>query len=294
MELRQLRAFVAVAEERNFTRAAERLYVVQSAVSATVQALERELGAILLDRSTQPVHLTDAGHALLGEARKTLAAADAAVEAVDLVRGGLRGTVQLGTMQRRRGSHASVAQIISAFGREHPAVRVITRHAGGSAEMAEHVRTGALDLAFVSLSEERPDGVLLTTLSREPMALVCHRDHPLAAQATVRLADLADLTFADVPATWGTRMALESAFAEARVTRDLRYEINDMSHVADFVEQHLAVAVLPPSYVSVHPDVRVVSIIDGPVFVVSLALPAERPPSAASAALARIITGGVN
>lgn len=290
MELRQLRTFVAVAEEQSFTRAADRLFVVQSAVSASLQSLERELGATLIDRSSLPVSLTDAGGALLAEARKTLAAAEEAVDAVDQVRGGLRGTVHLGIMQRRRGRHASVAQIIRAFGEHHPAVRVVVRHAGGSAEMADDVRTGALDLALVGLTGEGPDGVLLTALSREPMALICHREHPLAGEAEVGLTDLADAVFADVPPSWGTRIALESALAGVQVTREVRYEINDVASVADFVEQGLAVAVMPPSFVPAHPDVRVVAVTDAPAFVVSLATPDERAPSAASQSLARIIT----
>src|ERR1700758_4721602 len=99
MELRLLTVFVAVAEEESFTRASARLHLVQSAVSAGVRTLERELGTALFDRPTHRVQLTDAGKVLLPEARNTLAAARAAREAVDLVRGGLRGTVTLGIMQ---------------------------------------------------------------------------------------------------------------------------------------------------------------------------------------------------
>src|SRR5919198_245380 len=102
MELRHLATFVAVAEEGSFTRAAGRLHVVQSAVSAAVRALERELGVTLFDRSTHRVELTDAGRALLPEARRTLAAAAAARDAVDQLRGGLRGTVRLGMMLSQR------------------------------------------------------------------------------------------------------------------------------------------------------------------------------------------------
>src|ERR1700761_1882198 len=98
MELRQLECFVAVAEEANFSRAAARLHVVQSAVSATIKGLERELGAPLLDRNSKRVQLTDAGAALLPGARTALDAAQAAADAVADVRGGLRGTLRLGTM----------------------------------------------------------------------------------------------------------------------------------------------------------------------------------------------------
>lgn len=81
VELRQLAGFVAVAEERNFCRAASRLYVTQPALSRLVKKLELELGVALFDRSTHHVELTRAGHAFLGRAREVLAQADEAVEA---------------------------------------------------------------------------------------------------------------------------------------------------------------------------------------------------------------------
>src|ERR1700684_1556401 len=99
MELRHLEVFVAVAEELSFTRASTRLHLVQSGVSSAVKALERDLGASLFDRDRHRVMLTDAGQVLLPEARATLAAAQAARDAVSEAQGGLRGKVVLGTMQ---------------------------------------------------------------------------------------------------------------------------------------------------------------------------------------------------
>src|SRR5205807_94272 len=151
MELRQLATFVAVAEEGSFTRAADRLHVVQSAVSAGVRKLEDELGASLFDRSTHHVKLTDAGRALLPEARATLAAAQAARDAVDEARGGLRGTVVLGTMQAQGMRAIDLAGVLAAFRAERPGVEIAIRHSGGSSEMAREVVDGRLDLAFVAL-----------------------------------------------------------------------------------------------------------------------------------------------
>lgn len=99
MELRQLEHFVAVAEEQHFTRAAERLAVSQSGLSASVRALEHELRTPLFSRTTRSVRLTEAGHALLVEAERTLAGARAARDAVDAVRGLLRGTLSVGVEQ---------------------------------------------------------------------------------------------------------------------------------------------------------------------------------------------------
>ncbi len=96
--LESLRKFVVVAEELSFTKAARRLHVVQSGVSSAIQGLERELGAVLFDRDRHRVALTDAGQALLPEARATLAAAQAAQDAVAQARAGLRGTLIVGTL----------------------------------------------------------------------------------------------------------------------------------------------------------------------------------------------------
>src|SRR5688572_3576890 len=98
MELRQLEYLVAVAEERNFTRAAERIRVAQPAVSAQIQRLERELGQRMLDRSRRAVRLTAAGEAVLPHARAALAAVRSMPIAVDEVTQLVRGTVTIGTV----------------------------------------------------------------------------------------------------------------------------------------------------------------------------------------------------
>lgn len=165
VELRQLATFVAVVEEGGFTRASDRLHVVQSAVSAGVRNLERELGASLFDRSTHKVQLTDAGRALLPEARATLAAAAAAQDAVDAVGVGVRGTVLLGTMQAQGMRAIDVPGLLAEFRKQHPLVEVHMHAAGGSSEMAAQVREGRLDLAFVSLPTPGLPGVKLTPLA---------------------------------------------------------------------------------------------------------------------------------
>ena len=119
--------FVAVAEEGSFTRAADRLHVVQSAVSAGVRNLERELDARLFDRSTHKVALSDAGRALLPEARATLAAAAAARDAVDAVRGAVRGTIMLGNLQAQGMRSVEVAGMLAQFRSEHPGVEIQIR-----------------------------------------------------------------------------------------------------------------------------------------------------------------------
>jgi DNA-binding transcriptional LysR family regulator len=291
VELRQLRVFVAVAEEQSFSRAADRLYVAQSAVSATVQNLESELGVQLMDRSRKPVGLTDAGKALLAESRGILAAAENAMEVIDEIRGGIRGTVRLGAMQERRGQRLtpSLAETLVAFRNEHPVVEVVVRVASGSKDAADQLRTGALDVAVLGLPEADPEGLTLHPLSRERLALICAPEHPLAADEKVRLADLRDEVFADGPQTWGSRMVVDSAFSAAEVQREVGYEINDIATLLDFAAKNLAITLLPPSFAAVASDVVVVPIEDAPIFVTSVAISAERRLSAAGAALVATI-----
>jgi len=291
MELRQLRVFVAVAEEQNFSRAADRLYVAQSAVSATIQNLESELGVQLIDRSRKPVGLTDAGTALLAEARGILAAAENAMHVIDEIRGGARGTVRLGAMQERRGQRLtlSLAETLVAFPNEHPIVDVVVRVASGSKDAAEQLRTGALDVAVLQVPEADAEGLTLRPLSREPLPLICAPEHPLAADEKVRMVDLRDEVFADGPQTWGTRTVADSAFSAAEVQREVSYEINDIATLLDFAAKKLAITLLPPLFAAVASDVVVVPIEDAPIVVTSAAISAERPLSAAAAALVATI-----
>jgi DNA-binding transcriptional LysR family regulator len=281
MELRHLTVFVAVAEEASFTRAADRLHLVQSAVSASVRGLERELGAALFDRTTRRVELTDAGDALLPEARQVLAAVNAAREAVDQVSGGLRGTLRLGTMQGQAMRAVSVPRLLARFRAEHPGVEVHVSHVGGSVLMADQVRAGRLDLAFVSLPERRPSGLTLTRISREQMQIACPKGHPLATRAEVDLEALADEPFIEFPEGWGTRMATDRAFAAAGVRRTIVYEVNDVASVIEFVSSGLAVALISPTLVVEGDDVALVPVRrHAPHFEISVVVAATRRPSA--------------
>jgi DNA-binding transcriptional LysR family regulator len=248
VELRQLTTFLAVAEEQSFTRAGERLGTAQSAVSATVRRLEDALGAALFERTTHRVSLTDAGRALIPEARRTLAAAEDAREAVDQVRGGLRGTVRLGTMQAQATGVVSTARFVAAFRAHHPAVQVQLRQAG-SVVLAELVVEGHLDLAVLGIPGRPPAGLELTELAREPMKLACAAGHPLASGPSVDLATVAGEPSADLPLGWGTRMNNDATFAAAGLRRRLEYEVNDSASLVDLVRHGLAVAVIPPSLV---------------------------------------------
>lgn len=247
MELRQLEHFVAVAEEGHFTRAARRSHIVQSGLSASIRALERELGTDLFARSTRHVELTEAGRALLPDARRTLAAAASAADAVAAVEGLLRGTLLLGIMQSF--TAFDLPALLGRFRAAHPAVEMRLRQVD-SVTLAKEVREGRLEVAFASVSAEAARGLWRGTLHSEQMAAACAADHPLAGQESVGLKRLGREPFVDFEIGWGTRTALDRAFAAARVERVSACVVNDTPTLLDLVANGLGVAVVPPSIVA--------------------------------------------
>jgi DNA-binding transcriptional LysR family regulator len=283
VELRHLQFFVAVAEELSFTRASRRLHVVQSGVSSAIQGLERELGASLFDRDRHRVALTDAGLALLPEARATLAAAQAAQDAVAQARAGLRGTLTVGTMVSI--GTVDVAGLLGRFHLSHPGVSVHLRHApGGSAGLAAQVIAGELDLALLALPGPAPAGLRLQPLAEEPLVLIAAPGHPLAGQRGVTLAQLAEEDFVDFPPGWGNRIVADRAFAAAGLDRRVPFEVTEFISAAGLVRNGLAIAFIPQSAT----DLTGLAVIglDGPALTwrISVATPTARRLSAAARA----------
>lgn len=188
VELRHLEYFVAVAEERHFTRAAQRLMVPQSGLSASVRALERELGARLFVRSTRRVEPTGAGRALLVEASRALASVRAGREAAAAVQGLCAALCPSARSSASRGCMSPACS--RGSGRSTPR----SRYGCGRRALPRSWRMwrtdGRLDLAFVAMSGTVPERVRLVPLAREPMVLLCHPDHPLAGAEKAEWADL--------------------------------------------------------------------------------------------------------
>jgi DNA-binding transcriptional LysR family regulator len=185
-ELRQLRAFVAAAEELNFTRAAERLHLGQQAVSKSVGQLERELGVALLERTTRDVRLTPAGTALLESAREALAAADAGFARARAVGHGLAGTARVGaTPAIGPATREEVAQVL----RNDAPELSVSFHEVRPDEVPQLLRDRTVDLVLARTSRDAPD-VDSASLRPSPVELFVPAGHRLANAKTARLAEL--------------------------------------------------------------------------------------------------------
>ncbi|MEU1708838.1 LysR substrate-binding domain-containing protein [Streptomyces sp. NPDC005706] len=294
MELRHLQHFVAVAEDQHFTRAAERLMVSQSGLSASIRALERELRAPLFVRTTRRVTLTEAGRALLVEAERILAQVRSAHEAVAAVQGVLRGTLALGTEQCIAGVH--VAGLLAAFRRRHPDVEIRLRQAGSGA-LAEEVAAGRLDLAFAYRTQADTDQLRSVSLTSEPMTVLCHPSHRLAGAGSVLAPDdLAGEVFVDFHPDWGPRRTTDAAFTAAGVRRTVALEVNDVHSLLDLVDENLGIAVVPRHFRHKRPSLTALPVkgaVEAEYETVAL-LPPERATSPAARALVTLLeTDGV-
>ena len=189
MELRQLKYFVAVAEERSFGRAAKRLHMSQPPLSTQIKGLEEELGAKLLDRSTRRVELTDSGRAFLVRSREILGLVDEAAAEVRGAELGLRGQLEIGFV-----SSATLSLL-------PPALRLFRERFGGveldlrelaSVEQVEALYEGEIRVGLVRLPMRAP-GVRFESVLAEPLVVALPVGHPLESCETIPLEEVAEL-----------------------------------------------------------------------------------------------------
>jgi DNA-binding transcriptional LysR family regulator len=244
MELRQLEYFVAVTEEASFTKAAARLHVAQPGVSAQIRQLERELGQPLLDRSGRTVRLTEAGAAVLPYARAALAAVGGARSAVDELTGLLRGHVTVGTIDWIRS--LDLPGLIAGFHRDHPDVEISVIQEDADT-LTEGIRSGRVDLAFLSIGADAPAGIATKVVIEQDLCAAVARDHPLARRTTVTLRVLAGEALISLPKGTGLRSVLDRAFADAGLRPRIAFEAGEPPVVAQIAAHGLGVAVLPES-----------------------------------------------
>ena len=281
VELQQLRYVLAVAETRSFTRAAERCFVVQSALSHQVKVLETELGVRLFARTSRRVELTPAGEAFLPAARACLEAADRAREDALAAEGLVSGTVRLGLIPTV--TAVDVPARLADLRARHPEVRV-QLSVSGSAALVEAVRDGSLDVALLGLpTGSTPDGVAGERLRGDRHVAVLPLGHRWARRRRLRLADLADEVFVDFPRGTPGREQSDLAFAAAGVRREVHYDVLDHHLLLGLVEQGLAVGLLVPGVVPEGAQVRTVGLVDGPERVEHLVWSAFNPGPAALA-----------
>ncbi len=250
MELRQLRQFLAVAEELHFGRAAERLHMSQPPLSQSIRRLEEELGVALFARTSRSVELTSFGRHLLCEAREIVGRADETVRTLELMSRGERGVLRVGLVGPAL--EGPLPCRIRRFSQSHPEVCVQLEQLN-SYEQLDMLRAGILDLGFVRLFKKPTEGLTVRPFFKEPYDLALPLGHPLAEREVVRLTDLegeAMLIFQRRanPALYD---AILAAFSEAGVCPDLVH-VSLVKHTTTaLVAAGMGVTLMPRGMVNV-------------------------------------------
>ncbi len=244
MDLHQLAYFVAVAEEQQFTRAAQRVSVAQPAVSAQVRRLERELGEPLFHRDRRAVTLTPAGEALLPHARAALAAAERGRDTIASLRGMLTGWLRVGVagpVDRR------LAESLGEFHRLHPAIEIAVSH-GQNEPMLAAVAHGELDAAVVGVGvQPLPAAVQAREVATEPLVVCVAGGHPLARREAIALEELREEPMLMLPHGSGQRTLLLSACRSLGFEPRVAGETGELRSLVELAGVGLGVAVVPRS-----------------------------------------------
>ncbi|MGW3187952.1 LysR family transcriptional regulator [Streptomyces ardesiacus] len=251
MELRQLEYFVAVAEERNFTRAAGRVHINQSGVSAQIRQLERELGAELFDRSARTVTLTVAGKAALEHARAALTAAGAVGQAVGEVTDLIQGRLTVGMVTGC--TLTPLFDALASFHEAHPGVEIWVLE-DSSDRLVGGVRTGAVDVALIGAATATPDGLEALTLISERLVAAVPAEHPLAEQRRVTLRDLVAHPIVCMPPGTGLRAVFDQACAAQGLHPAIALQASAADAMAGLAARGLGVAILSTSMAESYRD----------------------------------------
>jgi DNA-binding transcriptional LysR family regulator len=190
MEFRRLQYFLAVAEEKSFTRAAKRLGIKQPPLSLQIRKLETEMGAALFDRGTRSVELTDTGRLLLEQARMILRQVEQTKTEVRRRARGETGRVNVGFGIGTH-FHPLVPSIIREYGAHYPEV-LMCPQANNSAMLSARLRAGTIDAAFIYLPIANAEDLAIDVLAEEPYVAVLPLGHPLSGSGSLRLAALAN------------------------------------------------------------------------------------------------------
>jgi DNA-binding transcriptional LysR family regulator len=245
VELRQLRHFVALAEEASFTKAAEREFIVQSGLSSSIRTLERVVGAELFVRGSRPVRLTAAGQALLPAARRTLQEADRGLQIVREIRGVVAGPFAIGMIQMHAPfSSCEIVGWMARFAEEHPGLDISARQFDRERTL-EMVAGGELDCAIVIGAPASRPGLRVIRLSEQPLAVMCPPSQDFPGEEELSLANLDGMRFVDTYSGFDSRDLVDAAFAARGLTRRISCEVADLAAVFEMVRAGLGIALVP-------------------------------------------------
>lgn len=247
MEIRQLRAFIAIAELGTFTAGAQRVHVTQAAISMQIRQLENELGSRLFIRAPRRVMLTEAGEQLLERARQILRDHDAAIDEIAALAGAERGRLRIGSASAMVTTDV-LPKLLKEVRKQHAGAEISVA-SGTSEALVQQILGGDLDLAFVSLPVEAR-GINTERLSQDQLVAVASPRHRLAKNRTISAYTLAGEKLILGERGGNTRRLIDQFFAQAGVTLHVSMELSRQAAIRRMVEEDMGVGIVPLQTVS--------------------------------------------
>ena len=242
MEIRQLRAFVAIAESGTFTAGALRVHVTQAAISMQIRQLETEIGAKVFVRAPRHVILTEAGEQLLRRARHILREHDAALDEIAELAGAERGRLRIGSASAMVLSEQLPA-ILKDLRKQHPAAEISVT-SGTSEVLVDQILGGEVDIAFVSLPVD-VRGIKTERLSQDQLVAIASPRHKLAKQRTISAYTLAGERLILGERGGNTRRLIDQFFAQAGASLHVAMELSRQQAIKKMVEEDMGVGIVP-------------------------------------------------
>ena len=242
MEIRQLRAFVAIAESGTFTAGALRVHVTQAAISMQIRQLETEIGAKVFVRAPRHVILTEAGEQLLRRARHTLREHDAALDEIAELAGAERGRLRIGSASAMVLTE-QLPSILKELRKQHPAADISVT-SGTSEVLVDQILAGEVDVAFVSLPVD-VRGIKTERLSEDQLVAIASPRHKLSKQKTISAYTLAGERLILGERGGNTRRLIDQFFAQAGVSLRVTMELSRQQAIKRMVEEDMGVGIVP-------------------------------------------------
>ena len=242
MEIRQLRAFVAIAESGTFTAGALRVHVTQAAISMQIRQLENEIGARVFVRAPRHVILTEAGEQLLRRARHILREHDAALDEIAELAGAERGRLRIGSASAMVLTE-QLPSVLKELRKQHPAAEISVM-SGTSEVLVDQILAGEVDIAFVSLPVD-VRGIKTERLSEDQLVAIASPRHKFAKQRTISAFTLAGERLILGERGGNTRRLIDQFFAQAGVTLRVAMELSRQQAIKRMVEEDMGVGIVP-------------------------------------------------
>jgi len=258
MELTQMKYFVKLAEELNFTEAAKKLFITQSTLSLSIKRMEEECGTPLFDRIGKGTYLTDAGRVFVEFARRAISEAEAGIRSMKEMKGIFTGRLHIGVTYSL---HDILNDCILRFTERFPDACLSILESNSVKELEELVLKGELDFAFTYSSRRMSPLLSCYQLFHTPLCVIAHKNHPIASQDTIPIKELSKYPFVIFPHGIHTRMEIEQMFIRANMpVLEPRIEVNDASMILRMVDTGRWLTILSKGVVAHKGSLKVIQI----------------------------------